>query len=72
MVAIPLAAGVLYGVGVILSPAVGALLMSLSTVIVAVNATLLHVEKPAENRERGNREPSRQDSDDEGSQAGRG
>lgn len=41
VVAIPLAAGVLAGVGVILSPAVGALLMSLSTVIVAINARLL-------------------------------
>lgn len=40
-VAIPLAAGVLYGYGILLSPAVGALLMSLSTVIVAVNAGLL-------------------------------
>ncbi len=40
-VAIPLAAGVLYGYGVLLSPAVGAILMSLSTVIVAVNAGLL-------------------------------
>jgi Cu2+-exporting ATPase len=39
--AIPLAAGVLYGSGVILSPAVGAVLMSLSTVIVAFNAQLL-------------------------------
>ncbi len=39
--AIPLAAGVLYGFGILLSPAVGALLMSLSTVIVAVNARLL-------------------------------
>lgn len=39
--AIPLAAGVLYGYGVLLSPAVGAVLMSLSTVIVAVNAKLL-------------------------------
>lgn len=40
-VAIPLAAGVAYPVGLILSPAVGALLMSLSTIIVAVNAMLL-------------------------------
>ena len=40
-VAIPLAAGVLYGSGVILTPAVGAVFMSLSTVIVAVNARLL-------------------------------
>lgn len=39
--AIPLAAGVLYESGVVLSPAVGAVLMSLSTVIVAANAQLL-------------------------------
>ena len=39
--AIPLAAGVLYGYGILLSPAVGALLMSVSTVIVAINARLL-------------------------------
>lgn len=41
--AIPLAAGVLAGYGLILPPAVGALLMSVSTVIVAINARLLHV-----------------------------
>ncbi len=41
VVAIPLAAGVLYGTGIVLSPAAGAVLMSLSTVIVAVNARLL-------------------------------
>jgi Cu2+-exporting ATPase len=41
IVAIPLAAGVLAGAGIVLSPAVGAVLMSLSTVIVAVNAQLL-------------------------------
>lgn len=41
--AIPLAAGVLYSLGIILSPAVGAVLMSLSTVIVAINAKLLKV-----------------------------
>ena len=41
--AIPLAAGVLYNYGVLLSPAVGALLMSLSTVIVAINARFLKV-----------------------------
>ncbi len=40
-VAIPLAAGVAVGAGVLLSPAIGALFMSLSTVIVAVNAMLL-------------------------------
>jgi Cu2+-exporting ATPase len=39
--AIPLAAGVLAPVGILLSPAVGAVLMSLSTVIVAINAQLL-------------------------------
>lgn len=41
IVAIPLAAGVLMRWGVVLSPAVGAVLMSASTVIVAVNAQLL-------------------------------
>ncbi|MEN8376769.1 MAG: copper-translocating P-type ATPase, partial [Gemmatimonadota bacterium] len=41
IVAIPLAAGVLYGWGVLLSPAVGAILMSLSTVVVAINARLM-------------------------------
>ncbi len=39
--AIPLAAGVLYKLGILLSPAMGAVLMSLSTVIVAINARLL-------------------------------
>jgi len=39
--AIPLAAGVAYGVGVVLTPAFGAALMSVSTVIVAINARLL-------------------------------
>ena len=43
--AIPLAAGVLARAGILLSPAVGAILMSLSTVIVAVNANLLKFEK---------------------------
>ncbi len=41
VIALPLAAGVLAPVGFILSPAVGAVLMSLSTVVVAVNAQLL-------------------------------
>ncbi len=41
IVAVPLAAGVLAPIGIILSPAIGAVLMSLSTVIVAVNAQLL-------------------------------
>lgn len=41
ILAIPLAAGVLAPIGIILSPAVGAVLMSLSTIIVAINAKLL-------------------------------
>ncbi|MBI4120746.1 MAG: copper-translocating P-type ATPase [Parcubacteria group bacterium] len=41
IIALPLAAGVLYGSGIVLSPAIGAVLMSLSTVIVAFNASLL-------------------------------
>jgi Cu2+-exporting ATPase len=41
VVAIPLAAGVAYNFGFLLSPAVGALLMSLSTVIVSINAVTL-------------------------------
>jgi len=41
--AIPLAAGVLFPLGIVLSPAVGAALMSLSTVIVAINARFIRV-----------------------------
>jgi P-type Cu2+ transporter len=41
VIAIPLAAGVLAHKGIVLSPAIGAVLMSLSTVIVAINAQLL-------------------------------
>ncbi len=41
VVAIPLAAGILASVGIVLGPAVGALFMSASTVIVAINAQLL-------------------------------
>ncbi len=40
-VAIPLAAGVLYSQGIVMGPAVGAVFMSLSTIIVAINAQLL-------------------------------
>jgi Cu2+-exporting ATPase len=40
-VALPLAAGVAYPLGLVLAPAVGAVLMSVSTVIVALNAVLL-------------------------------
>jgi Cu2+-exporting ATPase len=45
VVAIPLAAGVLYRYGVVLPPAVGAIAMSLSTIIVAVNARLISYRK---------------------------
>jgi Cu2+-exporting ATPase len=40
-VAIPLAAGVAEPWGIVLAPAVGAVLMSMSTIIVAINAQLL-------------------------------
>ena len=40
-IAIPLAAGVTAGLGFVLSPAIGAVLMSLSTIVVAVNAQFL-------------------------------
>lgn len=43
VVAIPLAAGVLYKFGILLSPAAGAALMAVSTVVVAINARLLRV-----------------------------
>jgi Cu2+-exporting ATPase len=45
VIAIPLAAGVLFTWGIILSPAIGAVLMSLSTVIVAINARFLKMDK---------------------------
>lgn len=41
VIALPLAAGILAPLGILLLPAVGALFMSLSTVIVAINAQLL-------------------------------
>jgi len=44
IVALPLAAGVLYKIGILLSPAAGAVLMSVSTVIVAINAGMLKVK----------------------------
>lgn len=44
IVAIPLAAGILAFVGIILSPAIGAIFMSFSTVIVAINAMLLKIK----------------------------
>jgi P-type Cu2+ transporter len=43
VIALPLAAGVLYQYGIMLSPAIGAVLMSVSTVVVALNAQLLKV-----------------------------
>ena len=43
-IALPLAAGVLYNQGVIITPALGAVLMSMSTIIVSVNARLLKVK----------------------------
>jgi len=47
IIALPLAAGVLAPIGILLSPAIGAVLMSLSTVIVAINAQLLRGYKLA-------------------------
>ncbi|MFD2866475.1 copper-translocating P-type ATPase [Mucilaginibacter antarcticus] len=44
VVALPLAAGVLYNQGVLLSPAAGAVLMTVSTVVVAINASMLKVK----------------------------
>ena len=45
VVALPLAAGVLYKQGILLSPAAGAVLMTVSTIVVAINASLLKVKK---------------------------
>lgn len=45
IIAIPLAAGLLYNKGIMVSPAMGAFLMSLSTVIVAINAKTLRIKK---------------------------
>ncbi|HAQ4410057.1 TPA: copper/silver-translocating P-type ATPase CopB [Enterococcus faecium] len=44
IIAIPLAAGILAPIGILLSPAVGAVLMSLSTVVVALNALTLKIK----------------------------
>jgi Cu2+-exporting ATPase len=43
VIALPLAAGVLYNQGIMLSPAAGAALMTLSTIVVAINASMLKV-----------------------------
>jgi P-type Cu2+ transporter len=45
IVALPLAAGILYKQGILLSPAAGAVLMTVSTIVVAVNASMLRVKK---------------------------
>ncbi|MEO7530407.1 MAG: copper-translocating P-type ATPase, partial [Sediminibacterium sp.] len=44
VIALPLAAGVLYGQGILLSPAAGAVLMTVSTVVVAINANRLSIK----------------------------
>lgn len=49
ILAIPLAAGILAPLGFMLDPMVGAILMSLSTVIVAINAMTLNIKRPMEN-----------------------
>ncbi len=43
IIALPLAAGILYDQGIVISPALGAVFMSLSTIIVAINARLLRI-----------------------------
>jgi len=45
IIALPLAAGVLYNQGVMLSPAAGAALMTLSTIVVAINASMLRIKE---------------------------
>lgn len=45
VIALPLAAGVLYKHGILLSPAAGAVLMTVSTIVVAINAGMLSVKK---------------------------
>lgn len=44
IIAIPLAAGVLYGLGITITPAIAAVIMSLSTIICAINAQLLKID----------------------------
>lgn len=48
IIAIPLAAGLLYNQGIVITPAIGAAVMSLSTVIVAINARLLSMDDDTE------------------------
>lgn len=44
LIALPLAAGILYNQGVVITPALGAVLMSMSTIIVAINSRLLKID----------------------------
>ena len=44
VIALPLAAGVLYNQGILLSPAAGAVLMTVSTIVVAINASMLKIK----------------------------
>jgi Cu2+-exporting ATPase len=44
IIALPLAAGILYYQGIVISPALGAALMSVSTIVVAINAKLLKID----------------------------
>ena len=44
VIALPLAAGVIFKLGILFSPAAGAVLMMASTVVVAINASLLKVK----------------------------
>jgi Cu2+-exporting ATPase len=50
VIAIPLAAGALYSYGILISPAIGAALMSISTIIVAINAQFLSIRKETSSR----------------------
>lgn len=45
VIAIPLAAGVLYNQGIVISPTIGAFIISLSTVIVDINIRFLNIDK---------------------------
>lgn len=44
VIALPLAAGILFNKGIVISPALGAILMSLSTIIVSINAKFLNID----------------------------
>jgi Cu2+-exporting ATPase len=46
IITIPLATGILYNFGIVISPAIGALIMSLSTIIVALNSQILRKYEP--------------------------